>query len=100
MHECDAFLLMSHACYMCVCRYMLQDWSGSLVTSLCPVATRSASSRQNSNVNECSWDGNSVLKVRFMRGRVGADEGGILGGGVLGSRELGEIKFSQIVFAF
>ena len=44
-------------------RYMLQDWSGSILSSMCPVATRSATTRQNSNVNECTWDGNSILKV-------------------------------------
>lgn len=31
------------------------------MTSLCPVATRSATTQQISSVNESPWDGSSVL---------------------------------------
>ena len=50
---------------LAVHRYILEDWSGSIMTSLRPVATKSASSKGNV-VNDSHWGGEAVLtsKVR------------------------------------
>ena len=57
------------------CRYLLEDWSGSIMTSLCPVATHSATSRQNSSVSNSAWDGSSVLIKVCGWGGGGGEEG-------------------------
>ena len=44
-------------------RYKLEDWSGSIMASLRPVATRSATSRQASTVSD-DYNRTVLIKVR------------------------------------
>ena len=47
-------------------RYKLEDWSGSIMASLRPVATRSATSRQASSVSD-DYSRTVLIKVSALK---------------------------------
>lgn len=49
-------------------RFLLEDWSGSILSSLRPMATQSANTRQSSVVTEGHWEGRAVYISVSVRG--------------------------------